>query len=77
MIPVTKEPVEITGGLSGLESCCFCWENTPFWHVPKDVAVCLDCAKTHDPEDVPTKEEWVREAHKRAKDLGLLSPWSE
>jgi len=46
-----------------LEHCCFCDKPTPYWHKPKDVAVCPSCAAVNDPEDVPSKADWCA-AHK-------------
>lgn len=46
------------------EPCCFCERPTPNWTAMKDrppeaqVACCRLCANKHEPEDVPTKEDW-------------------
>lgn len=42
------------------ESCCFCDRPTPFWDTTKDVPVCPCCAEARQPEEVPSKEQWVR-----------------
>ena len=73
MIELTRET---DGAGPPHEWCCFCWEPTPYWHTPKDVAVCQECAMIHTPEEVPTKEEWCAEARKRMTDLGLIRCWS-
>ena len=60
-IAVEREPEGMTRSFRGLmETCCFCRRPTPFWHMPSDVAVCEECAATHDASDVPVKEEWCR-----------------
>lgn len=41
------------------EKCTFCEKPTKYWYTPKDVAVCPNCAETHNPQDVPTKREWL------------------
>lgn len=58
-IPVERESETLTRQFRGLmESCCFCRRPTPFWHMPKDVAVCEECAPTHEVSQIPPKEEW-------------------
>jgi hypothetical protein len=42
-----------------LERCCFCRLKTPWWFAEKDVPVCKPCAAEHEPEDVPSKAEWM------------------
>jgi hypothetical protein len=44
----------------GEERCCFCRDLTWYWYSEKDVVVCLECARTANPEDVPSKEVWMR-----------------
>lgn len=46
--------------LASIERCCFCREATRFWYLPNDVACCKSCAEKAEPEDVPTKQEWIR-----------------
>lgn len=55
-IPVTHDQDEINDGIS--ERCCFCRAPTRYWYLPKDVAVCPDCAPYAKAEDVPAKREW-------------------
>lgn len=43
---------------SPAESCAFCTRPTRYWFTPKDVAVCLICAKYHEADEVPSKKEW-------------------
>lgn len=54
-IAVEHEP---DGYPSSLEHCCFCGKPTPYWHIPKDVAVCKPCAATHAVAQVPDKAVW-------------------
>jgi len=56
MIKIEREP----GEAPGIERCCFCRKQTHFWYLPKDVAVCEECAKRAQPKDVPDKETWCR-----------------
>jgi predicted amidophosphoribosyltransferase len=42
-----------------LENCCICRESTEFWYQPKDVALCKNCAKSIDHDDIPTKLDWI------------------
>lgn len=60
MIPVQHEDVEDLGTAlaSVRELCCFCFQRTRYWYVRKDVAVCQDCARTHQVSEVPTKAVW-------------------
>ncbi len=53
-IPVTVQPDPDPP----FERCCFCRVRSPTWFAEKDVAVCVSCAETHDPSEVPTKAEW-------------------
>lgn len=64
MIEVTKESAEMSAW--PLELCCLCWQPTPYWYTPKDVACCEACAKDAAPEDIPSKKEWCAQA--RAKE---------
>ena len=36
------------------------WKERCFWFAKKDVAVCRDCAKNAEAEDVPTKKKRCR-----------------
>lgn len=50
------------------EDCCFCWKPTLFWVAPvtgDSVAVCESCAATHELKDVPTKQQWYKQAEAR------------
>ena len=47
------------------EHCCFCFKTAKHWYAPKDVAVCIECAETHEPAEVPNKEEWCAAVVKR------------
>ena len=58
MITVQREDEDLSA--LGCENCCFCRKPTAFWYVKKDVAVCLLCAATASPEDVPDKRTWCR-----------------
>ena len=44
----------------GEERCCFCRDLTWFVYWEADVAVCQECARTANPEDVPNKQTWMR-----------------
>lgn len=48
----------------GIEECCFCWKPTRYWSA-KDVAVCPQCAEVKTLNQVPTKDEWCRQARER------------
>lgn len=54
MLKVTPEP----DGLEGMEHCCLCRVPTRFWYKPKDVALCVDCAKTATVAKLPSKSAW-------------------
>lgn len=41
-----------------MENCCLCFIRTPYWHQPRDVALCPSCAETAKISDLPTKAEW-------------------
>ena len=60
MIEVIRENFDAAGGPPVFENCCFCRTSTAFWYLPKDVAVCPQCAEIANPEDVPDKETWCR-----------------
>jgi recombinational DNA repair protein (RecF pathway) len=60
MIQVEREHDDAAGGPPVFENCCFCRKPTAFWYTAKDVAVCLQCAETASPEDVPDKTTWLR-----------------
>jgi len=62
MLKLTQEP-ENSGPY---EDCCFCQKPTNLWFTPKDVAVCRSCGDDHEPEDVPSKEEWIRQAQMKS-----------
>lgn len=57
-IKVRREALGTTEGSGVVEDCCVCGRPTTFWFVPKDVAVCSECARSVEPADLPTKEEW-------------------
>lgn len=57
-LQLTREPESLSD--KGSERCCFCREVTPYWYQPKDVAVCKGCAPYANPEDVPSKKDWLR-----------------
>lgn len=65
MIKVVHEPKShpIPVQMRELENCAFCRKPTPYWYKEKDVAVCEECAKWANPEDVPSKLEWCRREH--------------
>ena len=54
-IPVTHDQDDADGIA---ERCCFCRDKTRYWFLPKDVAVCPECAKYATAEDVPNKMDW-------------------
>jgi len=64
-VPTTKQP----DPEPPFERCCFCRKPTMHWHAPKDVAVCLECAETHEPAEVPSKANWL------AKEDALTPKW--
>jgi hypothetical protein len=47
------------------EHCCFCFKPARHWYVPKDVAVCEECASSRSASEVPTKALWCAEVIKR------------
>jgi predicted amidophosphoribosyltransferase len=57
-IKIHKEPATVSR--FELENCCFCRRPTPFWTEGGQVACCERCAARGYPEDLPTKEEWIR-----------------
>jgi hypothetical protein len=59
MIPLVPDPEDLPAFIRTMaEGCCFCGRPTRMWFQPKDVAVCVSCAKVRNPEEVPTKEQW-------------------
>jgi hypothetical protein len=46
------------------ERCCMCREFTPYWHVPKDVALCPSCANKTSLSELPIKREWCEKERK-------------
>jgi predicted amidophosphoribosyltransferase len=68
VIEVTKESAEMS--VLPLELCCLCWQPTPYWYMPKDVACCQTCAEVATPDDIPEKKEWCTNARKRMKKEG-------
>jgi uncharacterized UBP type Zn finger protein len=57
-MPISIEKEPDTAPFRTREHCCFCFKATSFWHTPKDVAVCLECADVYEDQDVPTKSAW-------------------
>jgi hypothetical protein len=63
-VKVVKEP----DGDPAAERCCFCDKRTKYWYFPpgsrrkkincNEVACCPECAKKHNPEDMPSKDVW-------------------
>lgn len=49
------------------ENCCICFVLTAHWYVPKDVAMCQECARHTRRADVPTKKEWFEWVELRRK----------
>ena len=70
-IPLTREPEEFSSHDGDREHCCFCKTPTSYWYAPKDVAVCLKCAKTHKAAEVPSKEEWFQTENKKSSSRKL------
>lgn len=76
-INVTREPTDHLVAVFNVhehELCCLCWAPTPFWARAEeidengdanDVACCPTCARTHEPNDLPSKEAWCAEAARR------------
>jgi hypothetical protein len=66
MIFVEQEPKDM--GVWGQERCCFCRTPTKCWALLPDgakvtgdsVACCEACARRAFREDLPTKEQWMR-----------------
>jgi hypothetical protein len=48
------------------EDCTCCSKPTPYWSVMKDVPVCPGCAKTFELNDIPTKQDWIRQSASRS-----------
>lgn len=65
-IPLTREP---DPPAFPLEQCCFCSDQTQHWTALGDrddgeqVACCILCAHTHEPDEVPSKEDWCHPDH--------------
>lgn len=43
------------------ERCCICGTPTPYWYLPKDVALCQECAKITVYENIPEKDQWLKD----------------
>jgi len=52
----------------GGEPCCVCFCLTSNWYRQKDVALCPECAKNTNADDVPTKREWIAEYKRRTNE---------
>lgn len=54
------------------EWCALCRKPTRFWHEPKGVPCCPQCAETHDAVDLPTRDEWraSEDGDRRRRRLG-------
>jgi len=77
-IPIKEESEAYFRELGCYEQCCFCGEETKFWYVKRDVAVCPDCAKTHKAKEVPTKKEWARQVARQASPpVNEIAAWEE
>ena len=42
-----------------LENCFSCRTPTEFWFLPKDAALCPECAAIVSEEDIPSKIDWI------------------
>ena len=59
MIPIVREPAELTENVAPIyEQCCFCGDPSPYWYEKNDVCICKKCAAVKNVKDVPTKKEW-------------------
>ena len=67
-VPVKLDPDSVLF-ISVKENCCLCRAPTAYWFVPKDVALCLACAETTTPEEIPSKKEWIE------KERALRPSW--
>ena len=56
------------------EPCAFCKSPTHLWFRPKDVAVCVSCAEVREPEEVPSKRDWIN-ANRRPGQAMLPEGW--
>jgi hypothetical protein len=66
MIEVKHEKESDHGGFGPpYEHCYFCDKATPYWETNKDVACCQECAATHEPKEIVSKEEWLKIEDKR------------
>jgi len=57
-ISITEESKEIG---PPYERCCFCDVPTPMWNMENDVPVCTVCAAKKEPDELPTKELWMKQ----------------
>jgi hypothetical protein len=73
MIIVVKDEADADNILDG-ELCCFCRDLTWYWCLEKDVAVCQECARSANPEDVPSKQIWMRR-EKIAENRPVTAPF--
>lgn len=46
-------------GFKYRENCCKCGTPTQYWYTANDVACCPPCAEVSEPEDMPTKRQWL------------------
>ncbi len=60
MIPVAKEPQEISEGYGGIEVCHFCQTPTRYWHENTNNPVCPSCAKKHKVDELPDHGKAIR-----------------
>lgn len=42
-----------------LENCAICRRESRTWFLPKDVALCPECAAIVSEEDIPSKIDWI------------------
>lgn len=62
MIAVKEEPESLG---PPYENCCFCYKETHYWYVKKDVAVCPECAVVRKVAEVPSKDDWCEAVRKK------------
>lgn len=71
-VRVTHEP-DVPVVQCCLEQCCRCFQPTPYWYTPFDVALCQMCAALVTAEQLPTKRQWCDEVSRRDYIDGKMS----
>ena len=72
-VEVTKEPE----GNWPLENCCICRSPTLYWYGTgeRNVALCQWCADLVEPDELPTKAQWVEAERRSSTVSSFAAPW--